>query len=280
MLGYRHAFHAGNFADVFKHVVLVRMLDYLAGKEAPLLYLDTHAGAGSCALGSPQAERTGEYSHGIALLWREAGLPAALERYVELVRSFNTDGALRSYPGSPRIAARLLRRQDRLDLCELHRADFALLEAAFRDDRRVQCHAGDGFTTARARLPPRERRGLVFVDPSYELKEDYARVVDALQAMHRRFATGVYALWYPLVDRRLTESLKSRVAQTGIRDVLNLELVRDTDPAKSGLRGCGMFVVNPPYTLRTDMQPALDELARLFAGPHPARTTIQQYLPE
>lgn len=166
MLGYRHAFHAGNFADVFKHVVLVRVLDCLTGKAASLRYVDTHAGAGSCPLGSPQAERTGEYRDGIALLWQETGLSAPLERYVELVRSFNADGALRTYPGSPRIAARLLRRQDRLDICELHKTDFELLQAVFRGDRRVQCHTDDGFTTALALLTPLERRGLVFVDPS------------------------------------------------------------------------------------------------------------------
>lgn len=280
MLGYRHAYHAGNFADVLKHVVLIQALVYLARKDAPLLYLDTHAGAGSYALGSPQAEQTGEYRHGIGLLWREAGLAAPLERYAELVRSFNTGNTLRIYPGSPRIAQRLLRPQDRLELCELHKSDYALLEAFFRGDRRVQCHPTDGFTTALARLPPRERRGLVFIDPSYELKSDYARAVEALQSMHRRFATGVYILWYPLVDRRLTESLKSRVAESGIRDVLDLELVRDTDPAQSGMRGCGLFVVNPPWTLKADMEPALDELARRFPGPRRATATIEQFLPE
>jgi 23S rRNA (adenine2030-N6)-methyltransferase len=280
MLGYRHVFHAGNFADVFKHVVLVHTLAYLVRKDAPLLYLDTHAGAGSSALASSQAEQTGEYRDGVGLLWPEADLAAPLERYLELVRSFNSGGALRTYPGSPRIAQRLLRPQDRLEFCELHNSDYALLEAMFRDDGRVQCHAGDGLTTALARLPPRERRGLVFIDPSYELKGDYGRVVESLRMMHRRFATGVYALWYPLVDRRLTEVLKSSVAESGIRDVLNLELVRDTDPARSGMRGCGMFVVNPPWTLKADMEPALDELARRFSGPRGVTATVEQFLPE
>ena len=280
MLSYRHAFHAGNFADVFKHVILVQVLDYLVQKDAPLFYLDTHAGAGGYRLDASQAEQTGEYRQGIGLLWQQAGLPAALEAYLELVRSFNTDGELRTYPGSPRLAARLLRKQDRLELCELHGSDHALLVAAFRGDSRVRCHAGDGFRLGMARLPPNERRGLVFIDPSYEIKDDYARVVDAMLKMHRRFATGVYALWYPLVDRRLTESLKSRMAETGLRDVLNMQLVRDVDPGRSGMRGCGMFVVNPPWTLKAAIEPVLDELARLFAGPRGASVTAAQFLPE
>ena len=280
MLSYRHAFHAGNFADVFKHVVLIRILAYLVHKDAPLLYLDTHAGAGTYALDAPQAGRTGEYREGIARLWRQSELPAALREYVELVRSFNPDGKLRNYPGSPRIAADLLRQQDRLEFCELHKSDYALLEAGFRGDRRVHCQAGDGFAVATARLPPMERRALVFIDPSYEMKGDYARVVEALLGMHRRFATGVYALWYPLVDRRLTEALKSRVADSDLRNVLNLELVREADPSRAGMRGCGMFVVNPPWTLKAELQPALDALARLLAGPRGANVTVEQVSPE
>lgn len=280
MLSYRHAFHAGNFADVFKHVILVRVLAYLTQKDAPLFCLDTHAGAGAYALDAPAAEQTGEYREGVGRLWGQAGLPAALEKYLELVHSFNADGELRSYPGSPRIAAWLLRRQDRLELCELHKSDYALLEATFRGDDRVRCYPDDGFRVGAARLPPRERRGLVFIDPSYEMKDDYMQVVDALLKMHRRFATGVYALWYPLVDRRLTESLKSRVAGTGLRDVLNLELVRDIDPGKPGMRGCGMFIVNPPWTLKADMEPVLNELARRFVGASGASATVEQFLPE
>jgi 23S rRNA (adenine2030-N6)-methyltransferase len=280
MLSYRHAFHAGNFADVLKHVVLLRLLVYLVHKDAPLLYLDTHAGAGTYKLDAPQADRTGEYREGIGRLWRQGGLPEALRQYVDLVRSFNTDGKLRNYPGSPRIAGQLLRQQDRLEFCELHRNDYALLEATFRGDRRVHCHAGDGFAVATARLPPSERRALVFIDPSYEMKGDYSRVVEALLRMHRRFASGVYALWYPLVDRRLTAALKSGVADSDLRDVLNLELIREAGPSKAGMRGCGMFVVNSPWTLKAELPPALEALARLLAGPRGANFTVEQFIPE
>lgn len=280
MLSYRHAFHAGNFADVLKHVALVRILAYLVQKDAPLLYLDTHAGAGDYDLRSPQAGQTSEYRDGIGRLWGATGLPPAAEEYVGLVREMNLDGELRRYPGSPGIAQHMLRRQDRLELCELHSTDVALLQEAFRDDRRVHCHAGDGFELARAKLPPLERRGLVFIDPSYEIKDDYARVTDALCSLHRRFETGVYMLWYPLIDRRSTESLKSAMAGSGLRDVLNLELILDTSAKARGMHGCGLFVVNPPWTLRADMEPVLADLAQRLAGPSPARATVEQFLPE
>ena len=280
MLSYRHAFHAGNFADVLKHVVLIRLLAWLVRKEAPLLYLDTHAGAGEYDLRSAQAGQTGEFRDGIGRLWQATGLPSPLEEYVGLVRAFNGDGELRRYPGSPRIAQRMLRRQDRLELCELHTSDFATLEDLFRGDRRVRCHADDGFRVAMARLPPRERRGLVFIDPSYEVKDDYQRAIDALCAMNRRFATGVYALWYPMVDRRSTESLKSALEASGLRDVLEIELSLDTPGRTRGMTGCGLFVVNPPWTLATEMKAALDELTRRLAGPRPAHGSVRQFLPE
>lgn len=280
MLSYRHAFHAGNFADVMKHVVLMCLISHLVRKEAPLLYLDTHAGAGLYDLDSPPAQQTGEYRDGIGLLWQLADFAEPLREYVDLVKGFNDGGRLHRYPGSPCIAHRMLRAVDRLEFFELHPRDFALLENRFRGARRVFCHAGDGFELAPGRLPPLERRGLVFIDPSYEIKTDYTGVVDALLEMHRRFTTGVYALWYPLVDSRLTGALKSAFRQSGLRDVLNLELALEQDAARPGLRGCGMFVVNPPWTLAADMEPVLQDLALRFSRGRPTRARVETFLPE
>ncbi|HEX7718286.1 MAG TPA: 23S rRNA (adenine(2030)-N(6))-methyltransferase RlmJ, partial [Woeseiaceae bacterium] len=203
MLSYRHAYHAGNFADVMKHTVLVQLLQYLTRKTTPLCYIETHAGAGAYDLQSAYAAKTGEYQDGIGLFWNDASLPGAMQTYLDLVRTANPNGKLRRYPGSPLIAQRLLRAQDRLELYELHSSDFALLEHEFRDARRVRCYQADGLLTAIAMVPPLEKRGLVFIDPSYEVKDEYQRVVETLQRMHRRFATGVYALWYPVTDRRV-----------------------------------------------------------------------------
>lgn len=274
MLSYRHAFHAGNFADVLKHVVLVQVLQYLTRKTAPLLYIDTHAGAGEYDLSAGWASRTGEFREGVGALWADEVLPGPLEDYLGLLRALNPDGPLRRYPGSPKLAQMLLRDQDRLELCELHGSDFSTLAEVTRTDRRVHCHGEDGFRVAIARLPPARRRGLVLVDPSYEVKDDYRRVIDALEQMYRRFATGVYLLWYPIVDRRSSDSLSAGIRESRLRNVLWLELVLNADPAHPGLRGCGMFVVNPPWTLEAAMEPVMRTLVERFAGNARGRASI------
>lgn len=280
MLSYRHAFHAGNFADVLKQVVLMQLTGYLTRKDAALFYLDTHAGAGDYDLRSAYAEKTGEYRSGIGALWHAGELSEDLQAYVELIRTFNAGTELRTFPSCARLAERLLRPQDRLELCELHATDFALLEQVFRGDRRVHCRNGDGFGIANAVLPPRERRGLVFIDPSYEMKGDFGRVCREVQGMYRRFASGVYALWYPLIDRRRNESLRDCLRRSGLRDVLHLEIVLERDAGRAGMRGCGMFVVNPPFTLKTRMEPVMHELARHFTGPRPGVVTVEQFAAE
>lgn len=264
MLSYRHTFHAGNFADVLKHLVLVRVLRYLTRKDKPLCYIDTHAGAGGYLLEDPQAQKTLEFTNGIAKLWTRDDLPGALIDYRRLVRAFNDSDDLHRYPGSPWLAAQLLRKNDRLCLFEAHSTDSALLQAAFAGQRNVRVTTGDGFQGCIGLMPPLERRGLVLMDPSYELKTDYQAVVDTLLKAHRRFATGVYAIWYPVVERNRIEVLERSVVASGIPRVQLFELGIRSDSRGYGMTACGMLVVNPPWGLRDEMELLLPYLANVL----------------
>jgi 23S rRNA (adenine2030-N6)-methyltransferase len=261
MLSYRHSFHAGNFADVLKHVVLVALLRYMTRKESPFCYVDTHAGAGSYDLRGEHAQKTAESELGIGRIITATDAPAPVSRYLELVRSFNQSTGTASYPGSPWIAAKLMRKHDRLMLCELHGSDYSQLRQLFKSDRRVHCYAEDGYRFSTGLVPPVERRGLILMDPSYELRTEYATSTAALGKLYRRFATGVYALWYPLLAERNSTALQRSVDRLGIRDVLNLELTVADRSTQSGMYGCGMVLVNPPWTLRNEMDLALPYLA-------------------
>lgn len=266
MLSYRHSFHAGNHADVLKHLVLCRIFSYLVRKDKPLCYVDTHAGAGGYALQSPQALKNREYETGIGRLWQRQDLPAPLSGYVDLVRRFNPDGELSQYPGSPWLARQLLRPDDRLFLHELHPADCAALREQSAADRRVKVACTDGYQGCVALLPPRERRGLVLMDPPFELKTDYRQVVETLQQAHRRFATGIYALWYPVVERARVEQLERALRATGIPAVDRYELAIAPDRRGHGMTASGLLVVNPPWTLRQELETCLPWLVRELAG--------------
>lgn len=260
MLSYRHAFHAGNFADVLKHLVLLECLNYLKQKEKPFVYYDTHAGPGMYALDSDFARQTHEFESGIAKLWTEEALPEALLPYLELIEAINDGDELTRYPGSPAIAQQLLREQDRLLLCELHTTEIAELEALCRVDPRAEVWNADGFTRTMKLLPPRERRGLILTDPSYELKEDYERVVEFIATAHRKFAQGLYLIWYPVVERSRIDWMEAALKQSGIRDIQLFELGIASDSDGRGMTSSGMIVINPPWTLKQRMAPALDFL--------------------
>lgn len=265
MLSYRHAFHAGNHADVLKHFVEVSVLDYLIGKDKPLCYIDTHAGPGMYDLTSGYAAQNEEFRSGIARLWNTAALPEPLSRYVDCVRAVNGDGELALYPGSPAIACKLLRADDRLALFELHPTDFALLDQWAGGDRRIRVQQSGGFEGLIALLPPRERRALVMIDPPYEIKQDYEQVVDTLRKALKRFATGVYVIWYPLLARgeiaRMTHTLK------GLPELrwLNAEL-RVATAGSGGMYGSGVFVINPPWPLQAQLQQCLPVLVELLGN--------------
>jgi len=246
MLAYRHQFHAGNFADVFKHSLLVRLLLALGRKDKPSFYLDTHAGTGRYDLEHPWALKNAEFKNGIARVLRHGDFPELIKPYIDAVRAENPEGGLRYYPGSPRIARRLLRAGDRATLSELNKKDCAALERLFARDRQVSVHQMDGCQALKAYLPPKERRGLVLVDSSFDRAKEFDRLVEALKDAHRRWATGVYALWFPLMEPVAMRAFERDLAASGMRRLLWLELrLRKHEAGK--LAGCGMLVVNPPY---------------------------------
>ncbi len=267
MLSYRHGFHAGNHADVLKHVALVALLRILTRKDKPLLVLDTHAGAGMYSLEQGFAVKNAEFRNGIALLWGRDDLPAPVADYLDQVRAVNSDGVLRHYPGSPRVALGMLRPQDRLRLFELHSTEGQVLAQQFaRDGRRVSVTAGDGFAGLKAVLPPPSRRGLVLIDPSYELASDYRKVVAALGDGMQRFATGTYAVWYPLLQRRESIELSDKLRKATSVDWLDVALqVKAPSPTGLGLHGSGMFIVNPPWTFSEQMRGVMPWLTRVLA---------------
>jgi len=267
MLAYRHQFHAGNFADVFKHVLLVRLLLALRRKEKPFLYLDTHAGAGRYDLEHPWAQKNAEYRAGIARIFDGAGAPPLAAPYLDAVRAANPEGRLRHYPGSPLIARRLLRAGDRAVLSELNKKDCAALQELFAHDRQVVVRPMDGYQSLKAHLPPKERRGLVLIDSSFDRKHEFQRLTDALASAHARWATGVYAIWFPLMERSAMRDFELNLLASGIRRIDWLDLRLNEPGNAERLDGCGMIVVNPPYRFAEEAAVLLDWLARALA-PH------------
>jgi len=266
MLSYRHAFHAGNHADVLKHFIEMQLLRYLAQKDKPFWYIDTHAGAGCYALDSGYATQNAEYESGIARLWQREDLPAPLAEYVELVKRLNPDGQLRLYPGSPLVALQLLREQDRLRLFELHPSDSDILRENFAGhEAQALIQAADGFGALKALLPPPPRRALVLIDPPYEDKQDYRRVVAALREGLQRFAGGVYAVWYPQLQRAEARQLPEQLKQLPVKRWLHVALSVQT-PGEDGfgMHGSGMFIVNPPWTLHGALQEVMPYLVRIL----------------
>ncbi len=267
MLSYRHGFHAGNHADVLKHIVLVLLLRILTRKEKSVVMVDTHAGAGMYSLEQGFALKNAEFRNGIAALWERNDLPELIADYVNQVRAVNPEGVLRNYPGSPRIALEMLRPQDRLRLFELHSTEGLILAEQFATSgRRVIVTAGDGFAGLKAVLPPPSRRGLVLIDPSYELASDYRAVVSALRDGLKRFATGTYAVWYPLLQRRESVQLPDELRRAAGKDWLDVALqVRAPSSEGPGLHGSGMLIVNPPWKSAEQMREIMPWLTRVLA---------------
>ena len=280
MLSYRHSFHAGNHADVLKHTVQSLIITALKEKEKPFLYLDTHAGAGRYLLSGEHAERTGEYLEGIARVWQQDDLPAELEPYISCVKALNRGPALRYYPGSPLIARHLLREDDKLELTELHSSDFPLLRSEFQKDSRARLARADGYQQLKAKLPPPSRRGLILIDPPYEMKSDYQAVVKGIQEGYRRFGTGVFALWYPVVLRQQIKRMVHDLEATGIRRILQIELAVRPDSDRFGMTGSGMIVINPPWKLEQQMRDLLPWLHRVLVPAGTGHTSVNWIVPE
>ena len=280
MLHYRHLFHAGNFADVFKHALLTRLLIALGEKEKPYFYLDTHAGTGRYDLGHEWAWKTREFETGIGKLWDRKDIPEALAPYMEIVRSQNPRGRLRYYPGSPLIALKLRRPGDRLLLTELNKTDCAELAALTGHQRHVAVNLMDGYEALKAFLPPKERRGLVLHDSSFDRAGEFRRIARALKGAHALWPTGMYAIWYPLMEPAAMRGFARDVTNTGIRKVLRLELlVRDPVPGPA-MPGCGMLVVNPPWKFDAEAKPLLGWLRRALSAEGAGRATVDWLTPE
>lgn len=281
MLSYRHSFHAGNHADVLKHIVLMLILENLKLKEKGFFYLDTHSGVGRYRLSSNESEKTGEYKEGIGRLWDQTDLPKDIARYVKMIKKLNYGGKeLRYYAGSPLIAAELLRPQDRALLTELHPSDYPILRNNFSDYKNVTVKCDNGFQQVKATLPPKERRGLVLIDPPYELKEDYDLVVKAIEEGYKRFATGTYAIWYPVVLRQQTKRIFKGLEATGIRKILKIELSVRPDSNQRGMTASGMVVINPPWTLETQMKEILPYLTKTLVPEGTRSWTVDWITPE
>ncbi|GHU08638.1 ribosomal RNA large subunit methyltransferase J [Betaproteobacteria bacterium] len=265
MLSYRHAFHAGNHADVLKHFVLVELLNYYRQKDKPWTYIDTHAGAGCYALGSEVAAKTGEFTDGIGRLWEREDLPAIVQDYVAAVRQFNPSGRLVFYPGSPALAMTLARAQDSLRLFELHPADLRALQQTFGKEARVKINGADGYSGLKSLLPPPSRRAVVLIDPPYEVKDDYRRVLEVLAEAMQRFPTGCYALWYPLLDRAESRRLPERLAGLEAGSWLDVRLMTRHPPAEGlGLYGSGLYLINPPWVLPERLEKVLPWLTEVL----------------
>jgi len=272
-MNYRHAFHAGNFADVVKHAVLTRLLVHLRGKPAPYRAIDTHAGAGLYDLAGPEAARSGEWRNGIARLidrFHGAGPDGALHPllapYLDAVAALNPPGRLTAYPGSPALMRAFLRTQDRLVACELEPNAAACLRRNFAKDRRIKVIAIDGWTALNAYVPPKERRGLVLIDPPFEDSNDFARLAHGLAAAHRKWGSGTYLLWYPIKARAEPDALARALRRSGIGRIMRAEISLAGSGDPSRLSGCGLIVVNPPWTLEPELQVLLPGFVPILAG--------------
>lgn len=291
MFSYRHGFHAGNHADVLKHCVLTQLLGYLNQKEAPYMVIDTHAGAGLYQLDSDYATKSGESDRGVALLWDRDDVPTVISEYLQILRDMNPAGRLRHYPGSPFLSERLMRDQDRLRVFEMHPSDSKILTENFRKleahaaangqrsgarGTRVQLQRADGFAGLKALLPPPSRRGLILLDPSYEDKDDYRKVKVAIEDAQKRFATGTYAVWYPVLGRLESQQLPERLKRVAASEWLNVTLtVAGPSGQDKGLRSSGMFIINPPWTLEAALKDSMPWLTKVLAQDEGAGFAIQ-----
>ena len=267
-MNYRHAYHAGGFADVLKHAVLCRLLVHLGEKPGAFCVIDTHAGAGRYQLGGPEASKTAEWRNGIErLLAAELTRPirALLAPYLDAVAALNPGDRLAIYPGSPALAQELLRPQDRLVACELEPQAAGALRSHLHGDPRTHAVAIDGWTALTAYVPPPERRGLVLLDPPFEEPGEFSRLVQGLAAAHRKWATGIYLLWYPIKDRAEVAAFARKLARLGIAKILRAELTIAPGGGDAGLRGCGLIVVNPPWTLHDELKDLLPALSQVLS---------------
>lgn len=279
-MNYRHAFHAGNHADVLKHIVLLALLDSLKKKDTPFFVLDTHAGRGRYLLAATESRKTGEADAGILKLMGEAKMPEVVERYLRAVEANNPVGALIAYPGSPLLTAQALREQDRLAACELQPDEAAALKELFANDARVAVHARDGYGAIKAMLPPKLgntkfARGLVLIDPPYEVQDnEYPQIISTVREALERWPQATYAIWYPIKLRRSLQPFFRKAAALPGKSVLLAELQIRADDSPLRLNGSGLVIVNPPWKFDQQLAPALPLLKKVL-GEASAQTRLE-----
>lgn len=271
-MNYRHAYHAGNIGDVLKHIVLTRLIVYLQRKDKAFRILDSHAGIGQYDLTSEETQKTGEWQQGIGKVLSALHMPAhiteLLAPWLDVIRAQNPDGGLRHYPGSPALARALMRPVDRLTLTELHPQDFDTLAALFEGDYQVKTIHLDGWLALGSFLPPKEKRGLVLIDPAFEVTDEFERMATAVTKAWKKWPGGIYAIWYPLKDRKGLKHFHDALADAEVKDVLTLELNVGKSGPDTVMLGSGMTIINPPYTLAEEMQDILPWLSEiLHQGP-------------
>jgi 23S rRNA (adenine2030-N6)-methyltransferase len=283
-MNYRHAYHAGNFADVLKHILLIELVEHLKKKPTPFFYLDTHAGRGTYDLSLGESQRSGEYKQGIGRLLEtpDTALPEEARRYVHLVRDCAGPrrSAITAYPGSPRIVAKLRRPTDRLVLAETHAREAQSLRRLFARQKYVAIVEGDGYAALKAQVPPREHRGLVLIDPPYEADTEFDRVVAALELGYERWPAGMYCVWYPLSDRASPLRFRRHIERTGLRMVLGCWLSVLPVVAAVGVRGSGLVIVNPPWLLDERLSELLPDLHRLLVPAGAGGTSVEWWAGE
>jgi 23S rRNA (adenine2030-N6)-methyltransferase len=283
-MNYRHAFHAGNFADVLKHVALMMLIERLKKKPAPFVYLDTHAGGGRYDLSQGESQRSGEYKQGIGrvLEFPELALPPEIAAYARLVRACAGPGRspITAYPGSPTIVAQLRRPEDRMVMAETHAREAQALRAEFARERRAAIIEGDGYAVMKAELPPREKRGLVLIDPPFESDGEFDKVLAALEMAHERWPTGMYCVWYPLTERAAPQRFRRELERTAIRKVLDVTLSVLPDDSPAGMRGAGLLLINPPWQLDERLAELLPDLHRLLVPEGAGGTGLEWWIPE
>jgi 23S rRNA (adenine2030-N6)-methyltransferase len=269
MLSYQHAYHAGNFADVMKHMTLCLICDYMIQKDKPLFYLETHSGRGQYDLTQAIAQKTGEFKEGVSRVWEtKHNLPAACHSWLNVVEKYNSQQQLVSYPGSPLFALESLRDDDRFNFCELHPEEYQFLKQLPSHNKHVTFLFKDGIEHLKAALPPKEKRGLIFIDPSYELKQEYQSIPEMINQAYKKFSTGVYCLWYPIIKDFDHKKLIRHMINIGCSDQLRIELILEKNTGM-GMRGCGLWILNPPYLLKNQMQEVLSVLIK-HLGPRTA----------